>query len=115
MFGCNCNLGIIYNGIPRYEVNAEILRTKIMPRYTQSEIDKIISPLPPSNTILCVRAPCPTDLFPPDTAEVIDMKKSNGQTVQVAVDENGVPIAAKEKPNFLPLALAASAAYFLLF
>ncbi len=84
-------LGLTYelNGGRRPQVTREALRTKIMPEYT-----------------------VPTRL--PGIVDVVDVPASNGETVTVAIDENGDVVAAETKPNLLPLALAAGAAYFFL-
>lgn len=62
-----------------------------------------------------------TDVFavnhvvPEGTVQVVKKKNGNGETVQIALDENGEVIATKkEPPNILPVALAAAAAWFFL-
>jgi len=70
-------------------INREILRTKIMPEYT-----------------------IPTRL--PGIIDVTEIPTANGQVITVTTDENGDVVAAEKKPNLLPLALAAGAAYLFL-
>lgn len=82
------------NGGRRYgsytpQLTAESLRTKMMPEYT-----------------------VPTRL--PGIIDVVDVPAPNGGTVKVAVDANGDVVAAEQTQNWLPLALAAGAAYFFL-
>jgi len=72
------------------EITAEVLRTKMMPEYTIS-----------------------TRL--PGIIDVVDVQAPNGETVTVGVDANGEVVGAETKPaNWVPLALAAGAAYFFL-
>lgn len=64
----------------------------------------------------CIRAPCPA-MYVGDKGdlitEIFEMPAQNGTTVVVATDDEGEVIGAVEKkPNWLPLALAAGAAYF---
>lgn len=47
--------------------------------------------------------------------EIVETKNGNGETVKVALDENGQVVATKKAPpNILPVALAAAAAWFFL-
>lgn len=46
--------------------------------------------------------------------EIIETQNGNGETVQIAIDENGDPVATKKKPNIMPLVLTAAAALFFL-
>ncbi len=47
--------------------------------------------------------------------EIIETKNGNGETIQVAIDENGEIVASKKAPpNIVPIALAAAAAFFFL-
>ncbi len=64
----------------------------------------------------CIKAPCPA-MYVGDKGdlitEIFEMPTQNGTTVVVATDDAGEVIGAVEKkPNWLPLALAAGAAYF---
>ncbi len=64
----------------------------------------------------CIRAPCPAMFVGDKQTEIVDIREMpapNGETVIVGTDADGdVVVAAKKKPNWLPLALAAGAAYF---
>lgn len=46
--------------------------------------------------------------------EIIETTNGNGETVKVALDENGEVVATKKAPNVMPLVLAAAAALFFL-
>ena len=87
------------NGGRRYggrtpQITAEVLRTKMMPEYS------VGTRLP--GIIDAVR-------------EVVDVQAANGETVTVAVDENGAVVAAETKaPNWLPLIVAAGGAWLFL-
>lgn len=80
--------GAAYRGT-RQPITAEVLRTKIMPEYT-----------------IATRLP--------GIVDVKELPGPNGETITVATDANGEIVAAAAKPNWLPLALAAGAAYFFL-
>lgn len=48
-------------------------------------------------------------------AQIIETKNGNGETVKIAIDENGEVVATKKvPPNIVPIALAAAAAWFFL-
>ena len=63
-----------------------------------------------------IRAPCPAMFVGDKETWITEIKEKptpNGETVIVGTDADGdVVVAAKKKPNWLPLALAAGAAYF---
>ncbi len=92
------------NGGRRYggrtpQITKEILRTKMMPEYS------IATRLP---GIIDARLPAPP-------VDVVDVQAANGETVTVAVDENGEVVAAETKaPNWLPLIVAAGGAWLFL-
>ena len=46
--------------------------------------------------------------------DIIETKNGNGETVTLAIDENGDVAATKKKPAVMPLVLAAAAAWFFL-
>lgn len=46
--------------------------------------------------------------------EIVETTNGNGETVKVAIDENGDVAATKKAPNIVPVALAAAAAWFFL-
>lgn len=71
------------------EITAEVLRTKMMPEYA-------------------------VDTRLPGIIDVVKMQAPNGETVTVGVDENGEVVAAEAAQNWMPLALAAGAAWFFL-
>lgn len=52
---------------------------------------------------------------PSQVVAVVDAVNGNGEKVEIALDENGEPIAEKKAPlNIVPIALAAAAAWFFL-
>lgn len=64
--------------------------------------------------VMCIQAPCPPMLTPIDATKWLTIKTPIGESIEVAVDENGDVVSVKEKPNWLPLAAAAGAAWFFL-
>lgn len=54
------------------------------------------------------------DLKKRGAVEVVETKNGNGETIQIAIDENGDTVATKKKPNIMPLVLTAAAAWFFL-
>jgi len=60
----------------------------------------------------CIRAPCPA-MYVGDKEDLITEVFEMPDGLIVATDDDGdVVVVAKKKPNWLPLALAAGAAYF---
>jgi len=49
-----------------------------------------------------------TEVFP-----TIEAKNGNGETIEITVDENDKVIKVEKKPNFVPLAIAATIAFVL--
>ncbi len=70
-------------------ITKEILRTKMMPEYS-------------------------IDTRLPGIIDVTRVPTANGGVITVATDENGEIVGAETQPNWMPLALAAGAAYFFL-
>lgn len=107
--------GMMYPAIPIYSSNPEI-RKKALQQWasdTYARTGKM-----PDGWIqpMCIMPPCPAMYVgdnEPWVERIFEMPAPDGGTVIIATDDDGEVIGdVEKKPNWVPLALAAGAAYF---